>query len=355
MEWLVVRLMGDRRQMLVRKVLLYSILPLAFLGSACAANTPEPRENTRTPTPEISLFQTRTPTSVARTSAPPILPTQTPLPSPTPFTHTIVEGDTLLALAFEYGVSVDEILQVNPGVDPGLLSLGTELVIPLEGSKTISIPTPTPVPIISGAPICYPTGDGGLWCFVSVLNESPAGLEGVKARITLYTPDGQVLERAEATFGLNVIPAGEAVPLAVFFPGPLPQGVFPRHEVAGAFVATRMESRYYPNQVQVDEVTIAEDGQVARLRGEIEILNLAVPEGETESALPEVQVVLQAAAYDERAQVVGLRQWEQVVAAGGDGKVTFDLSIYSLGPAIADVEVLAEIRPNYSGSAESSE
>jgi membrane-bound lytic murein transglycosylase D len=44
--------------------------------------------------------------------------------------HTIRSGDTLLALALHYGVTVDQILASNPGVQARYLRIGSRLIIP---------------------------------------------------------------------------------------------------------------------------------------------------------------------------------------------------------------------------------
>ncbi|MDR0472865.1 MAG: transglycosylase SLT domain-containing protein [Treponema sp.] len=46
------------------------------------------------------------------------------------YVHTIRSGDTLLALALHYGISVEQILESNPGTNARLLKLGANLVIP---------------------------------------------------------------------------------------------------------------------------------------------------------------------------------------------------------------------------------
>jgi membrane-bound lytic murein transglycosylase D len=46
------------------------------------------------------------------------------------YIHTIRAGDTLLALAFHYGISVDQILQSNPGTQARYLKIGSRLMIP---------------------------------------------------------------------------------------------------------------------------------------------------------------------------------------------------------------------------------
>ena len=46
------------------------------------------------------------------------------------YIHTIRSGDTLLALALHFGTTVDQILNVNPGVQARNLRIGSSLVIP---------------------------------------------------------------------------------------------------------------------------------------------------------------------------------------------------------------------------------
>ncbi len=46
------------------------------------------------------------------------------------YLYAVKSGDTLYALALHYGISVDMILQYNPGVRPNTLKIGRKLVIP---------------------------------------------------------------------------------------------------------------------------------------------------------------------------------------------------------------------------------
>jgi membrane-bound lytic murein transglycosylase D len=46
------------------------------------------------------------------------------------YIHTIRSGDTLLALAIHYGISVDQITSMNPGVQARNLRIGSTLMIP---------------------------------------------------------------------------------------------------------------------------------------------------------------------------------------------------------------------------------
>lgn len=93
-------------------------------------------EPTSTPEP------TPTPRRVISTPVPTPEPTPTPDPSPTPtpeptadtteeaFEYTIVAGDTLLAIAVSFDVTLDEILDLNPGLDPDTLQIGQIILVP---------------------------------------------------------------------------------------------------------------------------------------------------------------------------------------------------------------------------------
>ncbi len=82
---------------------------------------------------------TLTPTETVTPSA---TPTETQVPSPTPLPtleYFVVENDSLLAIAVRYDVSIQSILQLNPGLNnQSILSVGQRLLLPQ--------PTPTPSP-----------------------------------------------------------------------------------------------------------------------------------------------------------------------------------------------------------------
>ena len=44
--------------------------------------------------------------------------------------HTVVAGDTLYGISRKYGVSVNDLIDVNPGVTPRSLRIGKTLRIP---------------------------------------------------------------------------------------------------------------------------------------------------------------------------------------------------------------------------------
>ncbi|MCS7260669.1 MAG: LysM peptidoglycan-binding domain-containing protein [Anaerolineae bacterium] len=135
---------------------------------------PQARATAATETPSSALaFEsvipsptaTRTPT-LAQTLA---LEAQTPIATatPTPVIHVVQSGDTLLAIAAQYGVSVQDLQAVNGIVDPTRLQIGQQLIIPVGGyapsggavasvgtpiarAATLTIATATPTQVAAG-------------------------------------------------------------------------------------------------------------------------------------------------------------------------------------------------------------
>ena len=60
------------------------------------------------------------------------IPTPTPTPTPEAFVYVVKEGDTLASIAAEFGTSLDEIIAVNEFEDPNIISIGQKVEIPQE-------------------------------------------------------------------------------------------------------------------------------------------------------------------------------------------------------------------------------
>lgn len=83
---------------------------------------PEPATPTVTPSPTTTPPPTPTPTETPT-------PTATPTPLP-PRAHRVEEGETVSDIAMLYDVTVDEILALNPDLDPELIRSDQVLLIP---------------------------------------------------------------------------------------------------------------------------------------------------------------------------------------------------------------------------------
>ena len=94
---------------------------------------------TASPSPARSLspIASPSPRTAATPPAPSVSPTAGPTPSPTRVTGTVPgqryvvqPGDTLVAIAEEFGVTVEELIDANDLANPDVLRVGQELIIP---------------------------------------------------------------------------------------------------------------------------------------------------------------------------------------------------------------------------------
>jgi LysM repeat protein len=96
---------------------------------------PEPTVSPATPSP------TPTPTASATPTYTPA-PTSTPTPLP-PRAHSVQEGETMSDIAELYETTVDEILALNPDVDPELIQTDQVLLVPAAVAASDSLPPGT--------------------------------------------------------------------------------------------------------------------------------------------------------------------------------------------------------------------
>jgi len=241
-----------------------------------------------------------------------------------------------LGIAQSFNVTLDELLAANPDIDPNFLIVGDEVIIPTgEGSLAV-FAAPTPIAVELAEPRCYPVADGGLWCLVMARNPLPQALENVSAQITLYDPAGGQMDQQLAIAPLNVVPVGEAIPLAVLFPGPIPDNFSAQADLSTALPLEPGSNRYY--QINID----VEKTEIAPTFGDVEgVITLTGEEG---NALAN-QVWVAALAFDAEGSIVGLRKWESTAQISPGDALSFQITVYSLGPSIAEIQVLGEARP----------
>lgn len=265
------------------------------------------------------------PSPVAATAA-------VPIPTPTPFTYTIARGDTLIAIADRFGVTINDILRVNPDIVPQALSVGQTISIPSVSSDAAR-PTPVPAGIELGPVQCFPSG-AGMWCLVLAHNPLPDRAENLIAQVSLLDAAGNILDSQSAYALLDSLSAGESLPLAAFFAAPQP-GATPRADLTAATRLQSLDPRYLALSVQNTQALISWDGRSAQLTGQILL----------SGAVPATRAWVLAIAYDKSGNPIGQRRWEWNGGLQPDGLQSFSFSVYSLGPAIDRVTLLGEARP----------
>lgn len=233
----------------------------------------------------------------------------------------------MFAIAANHNVSLDALMAANPGVDARALSPGAQLIIPTGAeSAATALPQITPVPVTTRPVQCYATAADELWCFVLAVNEGDQALENLIGLVQLLDANGEVLANIEAVAPLDVLAVGEQMPLVAYLADAPAGWTGVQAELLSAFWLPDPEGLY----VEVTNIDFnwapAGEGKAARIQGQV---NLA---GEAS------EIWVLAVAYDALGNVVGVRRAES-------GEVDFNFWVYSLGPAIAEVQVLAQARP----------
>jgi LysM repeat protein len=98
------------------------------------------------------------PAQADHTALPPQAPAAaTPSPEPTTTTYVVQAGDSLSGIAFQFDVSVEDLMRANGLTDADLLFVGQELIIPIGGLPETPAFTPIPTPTETSIPFEPPT------------------------------------------------------------------------------------------------------------------------------------------------------------------------------------------------------
>ena len=316
------------------------LLIISFALAACAPGSPELTQTaTRTAAGTLRPYPSDTPTATPLPtgySSPTPSPTITP--TPTQVLYEVQRGDDMYSIAFRYGIEPSVLMTANPTVNPGLMSVGTSLLIPItpmpEATPTMPAePSPTPTLRYEAqlVPDCYPDAFGGLWCFVLFENNEPAAIENVTGMVILG--EGEDARQEIALTPLNVLPSGESLPLVAYFHPPLPAAYSVTAQVDFLLPMMPDDDRYLPITAAEQTVTLRDNDRVAQVEGA-----LVLPDDAADAAY----VWVNATAFDVEGHVVGVRRWKAGEDIQAGERVTFNILVYSLGGPIDRVDLLFE-------------
>lgn len=308
---------------------------LVFLAAVLAACSAPASPQTPVPQGTLGPYLTATPSATPAQAAGLAL-AETSLPTPTPSVYVVEAGDTMGGIALKFGVSLDDLAAANPEVSPNSMSIGTELRIPGLPANPSGAATPSPVPAPVEQLACYPTADRGLWCFVLVRNDTTDLLENLSAQVSLGSPDGSPLASGTAVSALNILPPGEALPLAVFFPPPVTGGVIPSARLLTGVRLQPGDARYLPAAFQNTLVEVSAAGLSAQASGRVRL---------ADGAQAANTVWIAGVAYDRSGRVVGVRRWESSGALDPGAELPFAFTVSSVAGEISRVEFVLEARP----------
>jgi LysM repeat protein len=304
------------------------LVGLGFLLSSCQPAVVQPT-STLPPTGVLTPYLSPTPTLAKPTATIVVTIPVTPSATPTPFLHTVTNDDTMLGLAFRYGVKLEDLKTANPGVNPNAMTVGSQLVIPLSTDTPPENPTPTAMPVHTIQPHCTGTGDGGAWCIQALRNDLDVSLENLSAWIGLYNPQGENFASQVAYAPLNILRPGDSMPVMAYFAAPLPDEFTARGEVLSATAVSADDARYLDAKIVTGNVAISPEGSQAVISGDA-----ILPAG---SPTPS-QVWVLVIAYGSDDQILGVRKWKS------DSDLHFNTTVYSLGGSIDHIDILSEVR-----------
>ena len=311
---------------------LFMVLLLSIL-TACSSVE---KENTLIPTATLRPISSSTPTSKAESSR---IPIGTPIsvgPTPTPFVHIIQQGETLLEIAFRYGVQLGKLVLVNPEIDPNLLRIGDEIKIPGPEGEPVDIllPTPTPIPVQIKTLGCHESPSSTFICMISITNPEEFVVGGVSALIVLHDLEGQILDKQIVYALINRIPPGQEIPLiAIFNRRPPGYASFHADLLSAVQVADLVEELPAIDMLEARTTYLAEK-RIAEVSGRFSI---TFNEGD------EFLVRVVGVALDIEGQPIGMNVWGEWVKGGNNDEIEFRISIFSLGPEIASISIYTEV------------
>ena len=308
-------------------------LIIAAIIAACAPSIITPEIPTATQGGQLIPFSTATPSitqPVNLYNQPTNTATPVPTPTSTPITYQIVEGDTLLGIALRNGITLDEILAINPGIDPNFLTIGLTITLPIGENNSNILPTVTPIPVNIGLPNCYPALDQGQWCLIMVENNQDEAIDNISVLLTYLSGDQNITQIAYTP--LNHLTAGQSLPILAYLPS---RGI-PFVELTTALPVPIEDQRYLENKIHITDQIISTSGLESYISGEV--LNLS--EDQIASSISVVAV-----AFDDLGSPIGMRKLEFEKELQPGDWAEFEITVYSLGPQINRGEIILELRP----------
>ena len=317
-------------------LLLTTILFAALLNAGC--NSVQPDSAIQATSTLVAYNIRPSPTYSTLSTKPAVI---TPSgPTATPFAHIVQQGETLLGIAIRYGVTLDDLLIINPGVDPRILSVGQNVLIPGPGGEPIELllPTPTPVPLKVDQVYCFPATGEAVRCLTKITSSQTDPLEGIAVQISLLDAVGDLITQSNAYALTRWLPENQTTVLEATFDVDLKSIAFAQAELLSAVQVSNLDERLL--QVEVTQLSIVRlvDSQLYRFEGLIKMLE--------EAQEDEVFLTLQAFGYNAMGEPVGTKTL-QVQIQSEDFPYPFELPLFSLGGEIDDFDLLVEAQRLY--------
>jgi LysM repeat protein len=138
---------------------------------------------------------------------------QSETPAPAGF-YIVRPGDTLLGIALDLGLNLDQLKAANPTLNPLALQVGQQIVLPPSG---VAVAAATPLPLQLDPPACFDLITGSLLCIGQVRNLHDRPVTGVRIRLRLRNLNGDIIAETSTGVEQTIILPGLDAPYSAIF------------------------------------------------------------------------------------------------------------------------------------------
>ena len=310
----------------MKKVNWIGVLVILLIG--CRSIQPVDEPTLSKLTPYVQLENTAVPLDIS-TPEPELEPTI--VPTAAPIIHIVALGETISSIALQYGLTMDAVRKANPDANPNALIVGDELVIPINGSFTITAFDPEIGRNVQFSdPNCVPSRDTGVWCAVLVENLGENDLENMIVAFSFLDLNGNLIEENYAPTMMRFSSAGSSNP-AVFFMNAAPANfIRAAPSLFSAQVVNTSSKHYLP--IEVEEETRLLSGMEATISGTMRV--------ESDQEVDRADIWIGAAAFDAEGVLIGVRRIDSEVAT--NESFSYDITVYAAESSISRVELYSE-------------
>lgn len=236
-------------------------------------------------------------------------------------------------LAWFYNVPIDLLRTMNPDINPNVMIVGTQVLIPAQTSVPANLtPQPTPINLPLEGLNCLHDVVQGVWCFVWVSNPTDESLENVVISVNIADQSLNQTFSRQGNGALNVLPAGQKIPAAVYFPPTISAQIQKSASLVSAIPYNQVNERYQLLKIEMLQEEYELNDQFVRIKG-----NYA-------ASAPVNTIEIVAVGLDENGNIIALKNMREILSSPSMTGV-FMIDLASVAGRIHQVLLLGEGQP----------
>lgn len=244
--------------------------------------------------------------------------------------HIVERGETALQIALDHNLTMDQLSQLNPGIDLEMMAVGEKLIVPEKGISFDKFRSSHYSRMVRINDLnCSVLADSSALCLFHAENLTELPLFDLRIHLSVLGQNGNRGQAEGSTALMQILP-GEKLPMAMSVPGS-----FDAVESAEEAVLNLSQSELLTASFRIPDghyrqsVSILPDGISATVTIEFNADIIPVYQGKSVNVL--------AAAYDNNGQLTGVR------SLYSDFYPRLDVTTYAVRGKITDVKLFAEV------------